>query len=148
MFLLVASYFYWWYLLHNKTRILEYFIPNFVRIFKAFGGLSNEIAKSKKLLQTFWKFFKTRFLDYTFCNWFSYVTFKVVLEYESKQRPSFTYRFAITGTIKDKIFTASGKDVRAYTKKGKLFLDFDTNLTEPIRSMSISGSHLLTYVQL
>ena len=49
-----------------------------------------------------------------------------------------------SGTIKDKIFTASGKDVRGYTKKGKLFLDFDTNLTEPIRSMSISGSHLLT----
>ena len=46
--------------------------------------------------------------------------------------------------MKDKIFTASGKDVRGYTKKGKLFLDFDTNLTEPIKSMSISGSHLLT----
>ena len=48
------------------------------------------------------------------------------------------------GTIKDKIFTASGKDVRGYTKKGKLFLNFDTNLTEPITSMSITGSHLLT----
>ena len=54
------------------------------------------------------------------------------------------YIYFFSGTIKDKIFTASGRDVRGYTKKGKLFLDFDTNLTEPIRSMSISGSHLLT----
>ena len=48
------------------------------------------------------------------------------------------------GTIKDKIFTAAGKDVRGYTKKGKLFLNFDTNLTENLTSMSITGSHLLT----
>ena len=33
--------------------------------------------------------------------------------------------------------------VRGYTKKGKLFLDFDTNLTESIKSISISGSHLM-----
>ncbi len=39
---------------------------------------------------------------------------------------------------------AVGSDVRGYTKKGKLFLDFGTNLTESIESMSISGSHLLT----
>ena len=51
---------------------------------------------------------------------------------------------SFTGTIKDKIFTGSGKDVRGYTKKGKLFLNFDTNLTEPITSLSITGSHLLT----
>ena len=49
-----------------------------------------------------------------------------------------------TGTVKDKIFVAVGSDVRGYTKKGKLFLDFGTNLTESIESMSISGSHLLT----
>ena len=150
LFLLVISF----YQVHNKTRILEYFIQNFpCTNFWGLWGALKWNCKEQKTFANFLKVFKTRFLDYTFCsssirNWFSYVTFKVVLEYESKQRPSFTYRFAITGTIKDKIFTASGKDVRAYTKKGKLFLDFDTNLTEPIRSMSISGSHLLTYVQL
>ena len=40
--------------------------------------------------------------------------------------------------------SSGGKNVvRGYTKKGKLFLDFDTNLTESIKSISISGSHLL-----
>nr|XP_045592027.1 Bardet-Biedl syndrome 7 protein homolog isoform X1 [Procambarus clarkii]XP_045592028.1 Bardet-Biedl syndrome 7 protein homolog isoform X1 [Procambarus clarkii] len=47
------------------------------------------------------------------------------------------------GTIKDKIFLSSGNEVRGYTKKGKQFLGFDTNLTEEIKSMHISGSDLL-----
>ena len=64
------------------------------------------------------------------------------------------------GTVKDKIFasfsnresssssgsagSSGGKNVvRGYTKKGKLFLDFDTNLTESIKSIAISGSHLM-----
>ncbi|XP_067000696.2 Bardet-Biedl syndrome 7 protein homolog isoform X2 [Anabrus simplex] len=47
------------------------------------------------------------------------------------------------GTVKDKIFISAENEVRAYTKKGKLFLGFDTNLTEPIRSMHVSGSNLL-----
>jgi Bardet-Biedl syndrome 7 protein len=54
---------------------------------------------------------------------------------------SFDY---LLGTVKDKIFVAVGSDIRGYTKKGKLFLDFGTNLTETIESMSISGSNLLT----
>jgi len=40
-----------------------------------------------------------------------------------------------TGTVKDKIFVSSENEVRGYTKKGKLFLGFDTNLTEHIKSM-------------
>lgn len=40
-----------------------------------------------------------------------------------------------TGTSPDKIFIASGNEVRGYTKKGKLFLSFDSNLTEPIIAM-------------
>ena len=40
-----------------------------------------------------------------------------------------------TGGVFDKIFVASGSEVKAFTKKGKQFLKFDTNLTEPIRSM-------------
>lgn len=40
-----------------------------------------------------------------------------------------------SGTVKDKIFVSSGNEVRGYTKKGKQFLGFDTNLTEEIKSM-------------
>ncbi|KAK4304694.1 hypothetical protein Pmani_023378 [Petrolisthes manimaculis] len=47
------------------------------------------------------------------------------------------------GTVKDKVFVSSGNEVRGYTKKGKQFLGFDTNLTEEIKSMYISGSDLL-----
>ena len=47
------------------------------------------------------------------------------------------------GTVKDKIFTSGGSEVKGYTKKGKLFLNFDTNLTEPIKNMSITGNDLL-----
>ena len=39
------------------------------------------------------------------------------------------------GTAKDKVFVASGNEVRGYTKKGKQFLGFDTNLAEEIKSM-------------
>jgi len=42
-----------------------------------------------------------------------------------------SYKFA----AKDKIFVASGNTVRGFTKKGKLFLEFDTNLAESIQSM-------------
>ncbi len=47
------------------------------------------------------------------------------------------------GTIKDKIFCSAGNEVRGFTKKGKLFLSFDTNLTESIGAMSITGNDLL-----
>ena len=47
------------------------------------------------------------------------------------------------GTVKDKIFVASGSEVKGFTKKGKMFLQFETNLAERIRSMHICGSHLL-----
>ncbi|XP_075234502.1 BBSome complex member BBS7-like [Lycorma delicatula] len=47
------------------------------------------------------------------------------------------------GTIQDKIFCSSKNEVRGYTKKGKLFLGFETSLTELIKSMHVSGSDLL-----
>ena len=40
------------------------------------------------------------------------------------------------------IFASSGNEVRGYTKKGKLFLGFDTNMTDAISSMSITGNEL------
>lgn len=58
-------------------------------------------------------------------------------------RPTPTTLCADEGTIKDKIFSSSGNEVSGYTKKGKLFLSFDTNLTENIETMSITGNDLL-----
>ncbi|XP_073994440.1 BBSome complex member BBS7-like isoform X3 [Rhodnius prolixus] len=47
------------------------------------------------------------------------------------------------GGLQDKIFVSTKNEVRGYTKKGKVFLGFDTNLTESINSMHVSGSDLL-----
>jgi Bardet-Biedl syndrome 7 protein len=47
------------------------------------------------------------------------------------------------GTVPDKIFVASDNIVRGFNKKGKLFLAFDTNLTEPIQSMAVHGNDLI-----
>lgn len=44
-------------------------------------------------------------------------------------------RFLLLGTPSDKIFVTSGNEVRGYTSKGKLFLSFDSNMTESITSM-------------
>lgn len=46
------------------------------------------------------------------------------------------------GTVQEKIFVAAGSEVRAFTKRGKQFLSFETNLTESIKAMHISGSDL------
>jgi Bardet-Biedl syndrome 7 protein len=37
------------------------------------------------------------------------------------------------GTVQDKVFAASGNQVRGYTRKGKQFFTIDTKMTEPIR---------------
>ena len=47
------------------------------------------------------------------------------------------------GTVRDKIFVATGSEVKGFTKKGKLFLQFETNLAEAIETMHISGSNLM-----
>ncbi|XP_034245174.1 Bardet-Biedl syndrome 7 protein homolog [Thrips palmi] len=47
------------------------------------------------------------------------------------------------GTVKDKIFISKKGEVHGFTKKGKLFLSFDTCLAESIKSMHINGSTLL-----
>ncbi|XP_073428110.1 BBSome complex member BBS7 isoform X2 [Dendrobates tinctorius] len=46
------------------------------------------------------------------------------------------------GTVQEKIFVSSGSEVRGFTKRGKQFLSFETNLTESIRAMHVSGSDL------
>ena len=45
---------------------------------------------------------------------------------------------------RDKIFVASSGTVRAYTRKGKEFLRFNTNLTEPIKSMWVGEEEIHT----
>ncbi|EEC13982.1 conserved hypothetical protein [Ixodes scapularis] len=40
------------------------------------------------------------------------------------------------GSIQDKIFMAAGNEVCGYTRKGKQFLKFDTNITDTIRCMA------------
>nr|XP_023018079.1 Bardet-Biedl syndrome 7 protein homolog [Leptinotarsa decemlineata] len=47
-----------------------------------------------------------------------------------------------TGAVVDKIFIASGNQVRGYTKKGKLFLTFDSGMTEEIKSMYVLENEL------
>ena len=39
------------------------------------------------------------------------------------------------GKTRDRIFVAAGAEVKGYTKKGKDFLNFNTNLTEQIQTM-------------
>ncbi|KAG5865898.1 Bardet-Biedl syndrome 7-like protein [Gonioctena quinquepunctata] len=46
------------------------------------------------------------------------------------------------GNAVDKIFVASGNEVRGYTRKGKLFLTFDSGMTEEIDSMYVLGNEL------
>lgn len=41
----------------------------------------------------------------------------------------------VPGTENDKIFIAYGNSVKGYTKRGKVFLEFDTNLLDSISAM-------------
>lgn len=40
-----------------------------------------------------------------------------------------------TGHVRDRIFVSSDAIIRGYTRRGKQFLDFNTNTTEAIRSL-------------
>lgn len=50
----------------------------------------------------------------------------------------------VPGTLMDKVFVATDNVVKAFNKKGKVFLSFDTNLTEHIKCMYVSGTNLIT----
>jgi Bardet-Biedl syndrome 7 protein len=43
----------------------------------------------------------------------------------------------------DKIFVANENQIIGYNKKGKVFLTFDVNLTEPIKSLFVTGNDLI-----
>jgi len=49
----------------------------------------------------------------------------------------------VLGGTQDKIFVTSNAEVRAFSRKGKKFLDFNTNLTESVSNLCVSGSDLL-----
>ncbi|XP_068907330.1 Bardet-Biedl syndrome 7 protein homolog isoform X2 [Tenebrio molitor] len=46
------------------------------------------------------------------------------------------------GSPTDKIFVAAENEVKGYTKKGKLFLTFDSGMTETVTSMFVLGNDL------
>ncbi|XP_012877555.1 PREDICTED: Bardet-Biedl syndrome 7 protein isoform X2 [Dipodomys ordii] len=48
----------------------------------------------------------------------------------------------ILNTPQEKIFIAAGSEIKGFTKRGKQFLSFETNLTESIKAMYVSGSDL------
>jgi len=47
------------------------------------------------------------------------------------------------GTVQDKIFLSMGTSVRGYTKKGRMFLSFDTGLLESIKCMWVNSENNL-----
>ncbi|XP_012268249.2 Bardet-Biedl syndrome 7 protein homolog [Athalia rosae] len=49
----------------------------------------------------------------------------------------------VLGNQKDKIFIAYESSVKGYTRKGKVFLEFDTNLLDPISSICVLGPDLV-----
>ncbi|XP_052091574.1 Bardet-Biedl syndrome 7 protein homolog isoform X3 [Mytilus californianus] len=48
------------------------------------------------------------------------------------------------GGARERVFLSTGSEIKGFTKKGKNFLSFDTNLSEPIQSMYVEGSDLFT----
>lgn len=44
------------------------------------------------------------------------------------------------GSVQDKIFVAIGSEIQGFTKKGKQFLKFETNLTEEVRKKLLNRS--------
>lgn len=48
-----------------------------------------------------------------------------------------------SNSASDKIFVANENQIIGYNRKGKVFLTFDTNLTEPIKSLCVTGNDLI-----
>lgn len=52
----------------------------------------------------------------------------------------------VLNTPQEKIFVAAGSEIRGFTKRGKQFLSFETNLTESIKAMYVFFFLLFIYV--
>lgn len=48
-----------------------------------------------------------------------------------------------SSSVSDKIFVAYENQIIGYNRKGKVFLTFDTNLTETIKSLCVTGNDLI-----
>lgn len=48
----------------------------------------------------------------------------------------------------EKIFLAAGSEIRGFTKRGKQFLSFETNLTESIKAMYVPFSFKFVYISI
>ncbi|EFN77388.1 Bardet-Biedl syndrome 7 protein homolog isoform X2 [Harpegnathos saltator] len=46
------------------------------------------------------------------------------------------------GMLRDKVFIAYGSSVKGFTRKGKMFLEFDTSLIDPISALYVHGADL------
>ena len=64
-----------------------------------------------------------------------FVPFKMVFKTLPGQKINRLELGGPPGVVKEKIFVASGSEVRGYSKKGKQFLGFETNSTETVQSM-------------
>lgn len=51
----------------------------------------------------------------------------------------------VLNTPQEKIFIAAGSEIRGFTKRGKQFLSFETNLTESIKAMYVYPFFIFTY---
>lgn len=47
------------------------------------------------------------------------------------------------GSLADRVYVAHENQIVGYNKKGKVFLSFDTNLTEAIKSLFVIGNDLI-----
>lgn len=68
---------------------------------------------------------------------------QTVFKFQASQKIS---RLVLGGQIggpRERIFITSGVEVNAFTKKGKNFLTFDTNMSEPVQSLYIEGTDML-----
>lgn len=54
----------------------------------------------------------------------------------------------VLNTPQEKIFLAAGSEIRGFTKRGKQFLSFETNLTESIKAMYVLFSVEFMYVSI
>lgn len=55
----------------------------------------------------------------------------------------FVLLILVLGALPDKIFVASDNKVKAFNRKGKIFLTFTSNLTEPIKTMFVTGNDMI-----
>ena len=80
-------------------------------------------------------------------NAFEFSKGDIDLEFKSTPLPKDISRIELTGqsyNLRDRIFCSAGILLRGYSKQGKEFFKFDSNLTETIKSFNIEESRIWT----